>query len=262
VNEATIAVCDDSTAIASRALDLLVEGLASGMDERGVAHLALTGGSSASALFALLRTDARARGVDWSRVHVWQGDERFVPLEHPDRNWAVALREWLEVDGGPGIPRSHQHPIPVDEAIDCGYDPSWAAARYAESLVSTLPRRDGIPAFDVILLGVGSDGHILSTFPGTAAVEEEHVPALAVDAPRHIEPHLPRVTLAPFLLRAAGIIVVMVPGSAKDEVVARCFEAAPDPASLPAQVAVRPNAVWLLEPASARRLRAGRPQGR
>jgi 6-phosphogluconolactonase len=251
VTDTRIVVCADAQDIASHALDLLLTGLGAGIDERGVAHLALTGGSSASALFELLRSDERARGVDWTRVHVWQGDERFVPLDHPDRNWATALREWLAVDGGTG---AVLHPIPVDAAIEGGHDAVWAAARYAEELSSSLPSREGIPAFDVLLLGVGSDGHILSTFPATPPIDEEQVPALAVDAPTHIEPHLPRVTLAPFLLRSARIIIVMVPGSAKDEVVSECFRSEPDPARLPAQLAVRPNAVWLLDPASSSRL--------
>ncbi|MEA2026614.1 MAG: 6-phosphogluconolactonase, partial [Chloroflexota bacterium] len=90
----SVLVCADREGIASRALDLVVDGLRAGVGLRGEAHLALTGGSSAAALFALLRSDARASRVEWSRVHIWQGDERFVSLDHPDRTWAGALRDW------------------------------------------------------------------------------------------------------------------------------------------------------------------------
>jgi len=244
----SVVVCDEPAAIATRALDLVVEGLRSGVRTRGAAHLALTGGSSAAALFGLLRDDARAERVDWSRVHVWQGDERFVPLDHPDRNWAVALREWLEGDGGPG---AVLHPMPIDEAIAAGHDEAWAAARYAQELNLTLPQREGVPAFDVVLLGMGGDGHILSTFPATPPVLERFEAVMPVAAPTHIEPHLPRVTLAPFVLRGARSIVVMVPGAGKAQTVLDVLSAPLDPERLPAQLAIRSTAVWLLEPGSA-----------
>ncbi len=248
MRDTSVVVCAEPGAIATRALDLVVEGLCTGVARRGEAHLALTGGSSASALFALLHADPRAGRVDWPRVHVWQGDERFVPLDHPDRNWAGALREWLAAGGGPG---ALLHPVPVDEAIDGGHDAAWAAARYAEELEAQLPQREGVPAFDVLLLGMGGDGHILSVFPGSAPVTEERVPVLPVAAPTHIEPHLPRVTLSPFLLRGARAIVVMVPGAAKATTVRDVLTSPSEPVRLPAQLAIRPNAVWLLEPGSA-----------
>jgi 6-phosphogluconolactonase len=244
-------VCPSRDAISVRALDFVVDGLRAGVAQRGVAHLALTGGSSAAALFVQLRTDPRAARVDWSRVHVWQGDERFVPLDDPDRNWAGALRDWLY--DGP-VPAGNLHPIPVEDAMAAGDDEHGAARRYAAEIQGTLSRRLGAPSFDVLLLGVGGDGHILSTFPGTAPISETATPALGVAAPTHIEPHLPRVTLAPFLLRSALLVVVMVPGAGKAAVVADCFVSPPEPERLPTQLAIRPNAVWLLEPGSAAEL--------
>jgi 6-phosphogluconolactonase len=172
------------------------------------------------------------------------------------------LRDWLDKPAGAGVlagasvPAENRHPIPVEAAIAAGRDESWAAARYGEELARRLPRRTslGLPAFDAWLLGVGSDGHILSAFPGGRAIGETEALALGVPAPAHIEPHVARVTLSPHLLRAAGSIVVMVPGAAKAEVVAECFTAPLDPMRLPAQLALLPNAVLLLEPASAARL--------
>jgi 6-phosphogluconolactonase len=246
--------CAQRADIAVRALDLLIDGLRAAIGLRGEAHLALTGGSSAAALFALLRDDPRARRVDWAGVHVWQGDERFVPLDHPDSNWAGALRDWLDHEDGPRMPGTHLHPIPVAAAIDAGRDATWAAEQYSDELRRSLPQLAGVPAFDVLLLGLGGDGHILSTFPGTPPISERSRPAMAVAAPTHIEPHLARVTLAPFLLRAAGTIVVMVPGAGKAAMVSDCFTSVPDPERLPAQLALRPNAVWLLEPESASQL--------
>lgn len=246
MRDTSVVICPDVAAIASCALDLVVEGLRAGITVHGQAHLALTGGSSASALFALLSADPRADRVDWSRVHVWQGDERFVPLEHPDRNWAGALSGWLAASRSPAT----LHPIPVETAMAGGHDAAWAAARYAEEIEASLPRRHDAPSFDVLLLGMGGDGHILSTFPGTPPVRETTVPVLPVAAPTHIEPHLPRVTLSPFVLRGARSIVVMVPGAGKAETVRDVLYSPLEPQRLPAQLALRPAAVWLLEPGS------------
>jgi len=247
----TIIVGADDTVIAERAVDLLVDGLRTGIARRGEAHLALTGGSSATMLFGVLCASERSARVDWARVHVWQGDERFVPWSHPDSNWTQARSGWLDHPDGPRIPAEQLHPIPVDEAIAAGHDVAWAAQRYAEDIDRLLPRVDDVPALDVILLGVGNDGHILSTFPGSSPLHEHGRAAVPVPAPTHIGPPVERVTLAPHLLRVAGQVIVMVPGAGKADIIALCFGPRRDPDRLPAQLALRPNAVWLLEPGSA-----------
>jgi 6-phosphogluconolactonase len=246
-----VIVCGDAEQIAQRALDLLVSQLGLAIRMRGAAHVALTGGSSASALFGLLRSDPRARRVEWDGVHAWPGDERFVPLADPASNWGLALREWLAHPDGPALAAGQLHPVPVDEALAAGDEPDAAAARYDAMLTAALPSRDGVPAFDVILLGLGSDGHILSAFPGEACLVASAGAATAVAAPTHIGPHLPRITIMPRLLAAAGLVIVMVPGSAKRDIIERCFGSPFDPWQLPAQLAIRPNAVWLLDRACA-----------
>jgi 6-phosphogluconolactonase len=246
-----VLVCDDADVIAARALDLLVTQLGWAIGVRGEAHLALTGGSSAAALFAALRSTDRARRVTWPSVHVWLGDERFVPTDAEDSNWGLARREWLARPGAPPIAASRQHPVPVDEALAGGHDPAWAAARYEVELGRVLPHRRGLPAFDVVLLGVGTDGHILSAFPAGDPISAMAGSVMAVDAPTHIGPHLPRVTLVPRLLAAAGLIIVMVPGTGKRDTIRYCFGPVYAPSRWPAQLAIRPNAVWLLDRACA-----------
>jgi 6-phosphogluconolactonase len=247
----SIVVCQDGQRIALRALDLMISQLALAIRMRGTAHVALTGGSSASALFEALRGEPRARRVAWGRVHAWPGDERFVPVADPASNWGLALREWLGHPDGPALPIEHFHPVPVDEALAAGQGPEAAAARYDAMLTAELPSRGGIPAFDVILLGLGSDGHILSAFPGGPCLEASSGAASAVAAPTHIGPHLPRITIMPRLLAAGGLVIVMVPGGQKRDIVARCLGSPFDPRQLPAQLAIRPNAVWLLDRACA-----------
>jgi 6-phosphogluconolactonase len=246
-----VLVCPDAPAIAARALDLLVDGLRMAIRDRGLGQVALTGGSSASALYRLLREDPRAGRVDWSRVHAWLGDERFVPFDDQDSNWGTALREWLDQPPGAAVPASNRHPIPVDEALAAGRDNHWAAARYAAEMATALPLREGLPSFDVWLLGLGTDGHILSAFPHGPALAVGQPLALGVAAPTHLEPHVARVTLAPHLLAAARSIIVMVPGVSKAAIVGECFGPRREPARLPAQMALRPNATWLLDAACA-----------
>ena len=246
----SVVVCADKDGIASRALDLVVEGLRTGVARRGAAHLALTGGSSAAALFALLRTDPRAARVDWSRTHVWQGDERFVPLDHPDRNWAGALRDWLEAERR----RRCDHSIPSrsmkpSRAATTRPGPRPATPR---STRGTLPLRAGAPSFDVLLLGMGGDGHILSAFPGTPPLHETARPVMPVAAPTHIEPHLPRVTLSPFVLRGAPAASwSWSPAPARPTPCATCSPPRPTRYGCRRSWRSAPTPVWLLEPGSA-----------
>jgi len=276
VGEVEVVVLADEQALALESARRLVEALGRAIDERGEAHVALTGGSSAVALYRELTEPEWFEAIDWGGVHLWWGDDRFVPVDHPDSNIGLAYSMLLAsgarsgesgsigataVDvarpGGPGlpIPVNNVHPFEIDEALSESDAGELVAQRYAEALGEQLPRgAGGLPAFDVILLGVGPDGHILSVFPGSAALEPGAPLVLAVPAPRHVEPHLPRVTLNPRLLEAAGLVVVMASGARKADVLADVLEGEHDPRRLPAQLAALHNAVWLLDEPAASRL--------
>jgi 6-phosphogluconolactonase len=115
-----------------------------------------------------------------------------------------------------------------------------------------MSRRDGgLPVFDVVLLGVGGDGHILSVFPGSAALEPGAPLAMAIPAPTHIEPHLPRVTLDPALIGVADHVLLSVAGAGKAPVLREIFGPDRDVRRWPAQLALTRRAVWLLDPAAA-----------
>jgi 6-phosphogluconolactonase len=116
-----------------------------------------------------------------------------------------------------------------------------------------LPEIDGWPAFDLILLGLGNDGHILSVFPESPAVDSARW-ALAIPAPTHIEPHVERVTLNPAVVTVAGRVLVGAYGAAKADIVGRLFAPDRDPRVLPAQLALRDGATWILDEAAAARL--------
>jgi len=257
----TILVADGPEATGRLAADLLVAWLAGAIGERGVAHVALTGGSSAKGLYAALREPSRAFALDWGRVHAWVGDDRFVPLVHPDSNGGLASRE-LAADGAGLLPTANLHLVPVEAAMYAGTGPDGAAATYATEVLSTVPSSSGVPIFDVVLLGIGGDGHLLSVFPGSAALAPDAPLVLGIPAPTHITPHLPRVTFSPAILRLAGHVMPIVAGAGKAEILGRILGSERDPEQWPAQLAVRPNATWVMDPAAAAGVPPARSDGR
>lgn len=222
---------------------------------RGVAQLALTGGSSAAALYRALLAPVRCSAVDWSLVEAWWGDDRLVGRSDPQSNVLVA-QPILEPEHGLGLDPRRVHPFPIDDAADGGHGAAWVAETYAARLQERLPADGaGDPIFDLVLLGMGADGHILSVFPGSAALEPGTPIVMAVPAPTHIEPHLARVTINPRLVTAARTVLVMCNGAAKADRLAEVLEGPVDPGRLPAQVACGANATWIVDRAAASGLR-------
>ena len=246
----TILIADGPEATSRLAADLLVAWLAGAIGERGEAHVALTGGSSAKGLFAALREPSRADALDWGRVHAWLGDDRFVPRVHPDSNGGLALRE-LAADGTGIIPAANIHVMPVEAAMNAGTGPDGAAEAYATEILSTVPSSSGVPVLDVVLVGIGGDGHLLSVFPGSAALAPDAPLPLGIPAPTHIQPHLPRVTFSPSILRLAGHVMPIVAGHTKAAILGHIFGPERDPSLWPAQLALSRNATWVLDPAAA-----------
>ena len=241
------AVCDAAAAAIAGAVARAIE-------ERGVAHWATTGGSVAPGIYAALRVAPLRDVVDWSRLHVWWGDDRFVPLADALCN-VQPFEALITGSNAVTIPASQVHRIPSDGAIARGEGPDRAAAQYAASLraVGPTPNADGVPVLDVIVLGMGSDGHIMSVFPGSAVFDADTLVA-GVPAPTHIEPHVPRVTMHPRLVSAARQVVLATAGAQKAPILARAL-AGGDPRELPVRVAAGPNATWLLDEAAAADLR-------
>lgn len=248
-----VLVAPDLAGIAAAAAERIADWSTEAIAARGSAHVALTGGSSASALARALREPRRQASIDWEHAHFWWGDERQVASDHPDSNFGAALRDLFGPDGVPA-PTANIHPFPIETALADGQDADWIAEAYATELLTTLPQRDGLPSFDVILLGMGPDGHVLSVFPGSVALEQGTPIVMAAPAPTHVEPHVARVTLNPRLLPVAGHVMVMVSGAAKATMVREALTGERDPHRLPAQLALRGDATWLLDAGSAAEL--------
>jgi 6-phosphogluconolactonase len=152
--------------------------------EPGPRGVCLTGGSSPRQLYRLLATEAYRSRIPWDRVHWFIGDERFVPADDPLNNMGTARRMFLDSHA----PASNIHPIPTDTA-----NPREAARRYESELQSFYgaDRLDAVrPLFDVVLMGVGPDGHTASLFPNYPALEETE--RWVVDVPRRMSSHLSR----------------------------------------------------------------------
>jgi 6-phosphogluconolactonase len=234
-------------AMARTAADITIASIAAAIGSRGVAHVSLTGGSSASGLYRELRQPERLAAVDWSRVQLWFGDERVVPIDHPDSNAGLALRELLAQGG----PQAEIHPMlgGVDaSATDAAI---VAAGLYAAELAARVPNRGGVPVFDLLLLGMGPDGHVLSVFPDSPALMAGMPMVVPIPAPTHIQPALPRVTLNPAVIGAARAVLLIAGGAAKAPTVADVLGAVWDPLRLPAQLCEVATATWLLDQDSA-----------
>ncbi len=261
--EPEIRVVADAAAGARAVATILAVALAASGERLGVTNLATTGGSTAPALYrALLAPDLRGR-VPWDRLQVWFGDDRFVPPGDPDSNVTpleVILRGGDQAAGLPGapLPAASVHPVPVNHARAVGGGPGTAATAYAREIRGRLRSGPhGLPEFDAMVLGVGPDGHCLSVFPGSAVFDADPADlVMAVPAPTHVEPHLARVTLHPALVTEARIVVVAAFGAGKAEVLAAILDGPRDERRLPAQVARRAGAIWVLDAPAAARLGA------
>ena len=205
-----VRVLPTADAVAEAAATGIVAALAAAIAERGIAHWATTGGSAAPGIYRRLRVPPLRDLVDWSRVHVWWGDDRFVPADDPLSN-VLPLDEILLAAEGTTATTGVRIPDRTCTRSRSPRRSSTARARpvrrrlYETSLLLDGPGRDaeGVPVLDLLVLGVGPDGHVLSVFPGSAVWDEAVV--CAVPAPTHIEPHVERVTMHPDVVAAARI---------------------------------------------------------
>jgi 6-phosphogluconolactonase/glucosamine-6-phosphate isomerase/deaminase len=274
MTEPTIVTLADADACSEAAAERIVEILGVAIDARGEAQWATTGGSTPAGIYRHLLESSLRTEIDWRKVQLWWTDERLVPSDHPLSNAKIAYdvlfnaparsgesgtgSEWEDLHGhAAGLPilTDRTHPIPVSGAIAEGHDQRWAAARYAEELKADGPETndDGWPVFDLILLGIGPDGHIMSVFPGSEAFDESAW-VVGVPAPTHVEPHVPRVTLHPTIAAAANDIVVVSHGASKAAILGDVLRGERDPRRLPAPLARRPGATWILARAAAANL--------
>jgi 6-phosphogluconolactonase/glucosamine-6-phosphate isomerase/deaminase len=272
-DEPAILVRSDAEAAAAAVAGILADRLAAGAARRGRADFASTGGSTPAAVHRALLAEPLRSLVPWRRLHVWLGDDRFVPRDDPDSNMGAIDGVLLRGDELRGLSPApldtdHVHPWPTDVSLAAGESPKACAARHEATLRAELAVDEaGRPVFDAILVGVGPDGHLLSVFPGGNAWDAPGWATWA-PAPTHLGPHLDRLTLAPAALDASPGLVVAAFGARKAAIVGELLGPAnADSAarsdrerSLPALRARRPGAVWVLDDAAAAGLAGNDPR--
>jgi 6-phosphogluconolactonase len=225
-------------AVAARLLVRLVDAQAA----RGEASLVLTGGGIATEVYRAVGTSPARHAVDWSRVHLWWGDERFLPEGHPERN-ATQAREAL---AALPLDPARVHPMPASDGPD-GADPEAAAARYAR-LLAAAGHPATLPHFDVLLLGLGSDAHVASIFPEQPATYETRPVCAVRGAPK---PPPVRITMTLPAIRHAEQVWLIASGPQKADAVNLALSGG-GPTQVPATGARGVNrTLWLLDRAAA-----------
>ena len=227
-----------ANAVAARFITRIVDAQSTGR----VAQVVLTGGRVAAAVYRAVAESPARNAIDWSRVEFWWGDERFLPDGDPERNETQARDTLLShVDVDPARVHAMQ--------ADRGQGPEAAAEAYAAELAAAAG--DDVPAFDVLMLGVGPDGHVASLFPGYPQLEIDDVPAVAVhDSPK---PPPTRISLTFPAIDRAREVWFVVSGDDKTDAVAKALTGGEVPAARPKGLE---RTLWLLDEAAAKEVPA------
>ncbi|GAB2603893.1 6-phosphogluconolactonase [Streptomyces capparidis] len=244
-----VVVHRDPDLMAKAAAARLITRIVDAQAATGTAHVVLTGGRNGNALLAAIAGSPARDAVDWARLHLWWGDERFLPEGHQDRNDTQARRALL--DAVPVDP-ARVHTVPAPGGRD-GDDPEVAAEAYARRLAEHgRPGHGGVPPFDVLLLGVGPDTHVASLFPEHPGVRETESTVVAVrGAPK---PPPTRVSLTLPAIRAAREVWLLAAGEDKAEAVAVALSGAGELAAPAAGARGTVRTLWLLDRSAAGKL--------
>lgn len=235
----------DTAALIAAAGERLAEEIVSVVDFRGRAKIVLTGGGTGIGMLSKL---AGSDHIDWSKVHLFWGDDRYVPEADDERNYKQAREALLDrVE----IPAANVHAMPASDG-EFGDDLDAAALAYDHVLAANAEPGQPAPYFDVHLLGMGGEGHINSLFPHTPAVRETSRMVVGVaDSPK---PPPRRITLTLPAIQRSREVWLIVSGAAKADAVAAAIGGA-DPVDVPAAGAVgRDATVWLLDEDAASKL--------
>ncbi len=232
-------VLDDAAAMAARAFDVLTEAAREAIAARGKFSLALTGGSGPKGLYERLAKEPGS--VDWANTSVFLGDERFVPYDDKDSNFGMCKK--LLLSHVP-VPTDNVFPVPTDTGTI-----EKAAADYSATLTGILtPAAGQPPVLDLVLLGMGDDGHCASLFPGKPTLEITDAWTTG-STPGTLPPPVDRVTVTFPVLNAARNVLFLVPGESKAKAVHSIFEGDP-PKEVHPSAAVQPTngtLLWLLD---------------
>ncbi len=225
-----VEVLPDKSALIERSLELVLAKLEDAISQRDIATIALAGGSTPKPLYEKLAE----QDLPWDKIHVFWGDERYVPADHPDSNQGMARHAWL--DKVP-LPAANIHPMSTSAS-----DPAAAAAQHEVELQAFFKLSDGtFPAFDIILLGIGDDGHTASLFPHTEAlqVRDRLITVGNKDGQ-------PRITFTAPSINHAHAVLFLVAGASKRHALDHIFASEDDDMLYPARLIQPQGELWWL----------------
>jgi 6-phosphogluconolactonase len=237
-----VRVFESAADLMEAAAQEILEAALQAVSERGRFTWALSGGSTPRDLYRRLASDPFLGRMPWEAIHFFWGDERHVPPDHPGSNFRMARESML--DAAP-VPTDNIHRIHAEEP-----DAERAATKYEDELRTFF---GPAPRFDLVLLGLGKDGHTASLFPGSAAVRERERLVAAVIAPGVEAQRTFRITLTPPVLNNAVRAVFLVSGEDKAPALHSVIEGAREPERYPAQI-VEGNRLWMVDRPAARLL--------
>ena len=248
--EREIRILEDGAAIAKRAAQEFVQAAASAVREKGSFNVVLAGGSTPKALYSLLVNDPTLRSqVPWDKIHLFFGDERHVAPDHPDSNFRMATETLIS--------KSPLKPEQVTRIKGEYPDAARAALEYEKALREYFKLKDGeYPRFDLVLAGMGNEGHTLSLFPGTKALHADGRIAVRNWVGKL---YAERITLTAPAASNAAQIIFMVTGADKAPALKAVLEGPYEPEQLPAQLLQPKNGklLWLVDTAAGSMLSIG-----
>ena len=243
--------CDDADDLARRAADLFAQFAREAITERGKFTVALSGGSTPQKMYECLASPEMSAQINWAGVFVFWGDERFVPKNSPDSNFGRAQAALLS---RVALPVSNVFPFPIPPSVT---DLADGASRMVNTLSAFWETADlsDPPVFDLILLGLGDDGHTASLFPGSPVIDTVQNWVVGTP-PGTLPPPVPRLTLTLPVINAARQILFLVSGASKAEAVQDILENHPTPTVRPAAGVLPKNGqvTWLIDKDAAQKL--------
>jgi 6-phosphogluconolactonase len=235
----TVSIYPDLPATIEAALTLTIDRMRMAVNERQSCAIALSGGSTPQPLYAALAHS----DLPWERIHIFWGDERYVAPTHPDSNYGMTRRVWLDLVP---IPAANVHPMRTDFA-----DPQLAARDYEGQLAAHFGLAAGeFPIFDLMLLGMGDDGHTASLFPHTAALAVVDRSVTVGDKDGQ-----PRLTLTYPTIDRARSTIFLVAGASKQAALAEVFAPTGDANTYPSRgIVPQGELLWLLDATAGEKL--------
>jgi 6-phosphogluconolactonase len=238
----TVEIMTDQTALVARALELILSKLETAIAERGLFTIALSGGSTPKPLYEAIAK----QNLPWDKIHVFWGDERYVPPDNSDSNELMARRAWLDrVD----MPKANIHPVPTLDG-----DPAVSAAKYEKHLQEFFHTSPGeFPSLDVTLLGMGDDAHTASLFPHTEALKVRDRLITVGNKDDSL-----RITFTYPLINSSRCVMFVAAGANKRPALAQIFAPEADDFSYPSRL-IKPQGElwWLLDAAAGSEINKG-----